>query len=202
MQSLEALQRPTLADSIVLVSGLPRSGTSMMMRMLDAGGMPIYTDNIRKANEDNPNGYYELEKIKQLEQDDAWLKNERGKAIKAISALLPSLPSDLYYYVIFMRRHMPEILASQQKMLKRRGVTDDQIPDALMAAKYEAYLAATDKWIARQNHLNVLYVHYNEVLADPWTQAQRVNVFLENSLNVEAMVRIVDPDLYRQRKKA
>ncbi|MBI5895035.1 MAG: sulfotransferase domain-containing protein [Desulfobacterales bacterium] len=194
-------QRP-LSESIVLVSGLPRSGTSMMMRMLDAGGMPIYTDNIRKANEDNPNGYYELEKIKQLEQDAAWLKNEQGKVIKAISALLPSLPKDLFYHVIFMRRHMPEILASQQKMLKRRGVTDDRIPDTLMAAKYEAYLAATYKWIAKQSYLNVLYVHYNEVLADPWNQAQRVTAFLENRLNVENMVRVVDPDLYRQRKQA
>lgn len=202
MQPMQPLRPPKWHDSLVLVSGLPRSGTSMMMRMLDAGGMPIYTDNIRKANEDNPNGYYELEKIKQLEQDATWLRNEKGKAIKAISALLPALPKDLYYHVIFMRRHMPEILASQQKMLKRRGVTDDQIPDALMAAKYEAYLAATYKWIAKQSHLNVLYVHYNEVLADPWNQAQRVNGFIENRLNVENMVRVVDPDLYRQRKQA
>jgi hypothetical protein len=191
-----------VSTAITVVSGLPRSGTSMMMRMLDAGGMPICTDNIRQANEDNPNGYFELEKIKQLEADATWLKQERGRAVKAISALLPLLPADNFYDVIFMRRDMAEILASQKKMLQRRGVTQDDIPDAVMAAKYETYLAATFRWIEKQTHLKALYVHYHEVVQDPWGQAQRVNAFLRNRLDVARMVAAVDPKLYRQRKQA
>ncbi len=187
------------SGKITIVSGLPRSGTSMMMRMLAAGGLPVCTDNIRKANVDNPNGYFELEKIKQLDQDDSWLKHEKGKAIKAISALLPMLPMDIEYDVIFMQRHMAEILASQKKMLRRRGVVD-HIPDAVMAEKYDAYLESTYKWIENQQYLNVLYVHYYDVLLDPWHQARRVNVFLQNRLVVEKMVLAVDPGLYRQRK--
>ncbi|MDA8139565.1 MAG: sulfotransferase [Desulfobacteraceae bacterium] len=193
---------PPVSDAITVVSGLPRSGTSMMMRMLDAGGMPICSDNIRKANEDNPNGYFELEKIKQLDADAAWLQQEKGKAVKAISALLPMLPSDIFYYVIFMRRNMAEILASQKKMLQRRGVTNDEIPDAVMAAKYEKYLAATFRWIEKQNHFKALYVHYHEVVQDPWREAGRVNEFLQNRLDVGRMVEAVDPNLYRQRKHA
>ena len=192
----------SLASSITIVSGLPRSGTSMMMRMLAAGGMPICTDNIRKANTDNPNGYFELEKIKQLEEDASWLNQEKGKAIKAISALLPSLPQDLNYRVIFMQRHMHEILASQRKMLQRRGVVDDRIPDELMALKYEQYLQATYAWLAAQPQFSVLYVHYNDVLIDPWQQAQKVNTFLQHTLDVAKMAQVVDPKLYRQKRSA
>lgn len=202
MQPVSGDRRPPASDRIVIVSGLPRSGTSMMMRMLADGGMPVCTDNIRKANEDNPDGYFELEKIKRLDKDTSWLKNERGRAIKAISTLLPMLPADIHYDVIFMQRHMMEILASQQKMLRNRGVTDDQIPDAVMATKYRAYLAATYRWLEKQPHFNVLYVHYNKVLQDPWHQSQRVNAFLDNRLAVEEMVHTVDSRLYRRRKKA
>lgn len=193
---------PPVSGAITVVSGLPRSGTSMMMRMLAAGGMPICTDNIRKANEDNPNGYFELEKIKQLEADAAWLRQEKGKSVKAISALLPLLPKDIFYYVIFMRRNMAEILASQKKMLQRRGVTDDDIPDHVMAAKYEAYLAATFQWIEKQAHIKALYIHYHEVISNPWREARRVNDFLQDRLDVAGMAEAVDPNLYRQRKQA
>lgn len=188
--------------SITVVSGLPRSGTSMMMRMLAAGGMEICTDNIRKANEDNPNGYFELEKIKHLDADSTWLDREKGKAVKAVSALLPMLPKDIFYYVIFMRRKMTEILASQKKMLERRGVTDDNIPDSVMAAKYESYLDATFSWIEKQKQMKVLYIHYHEVVNSPWREAQRVNGFLGGCLDVPRMVEAVDPNLYRQRKHA
>lgn len=191
-----------VAAAITVVSGLPRSGTSMMMRMLAAGGMEICTDNIRKANEDNPNGYFELEKIKQLDADSAWLRQEKGKAVKAISALLPMLPKDIFYYVVFMRRNMAEILASQKRMLERRGVSNDDIPDSVMAAKYESYLAATFRWIEKQHHMKALCVHYHAVVDDPWREAHRVNGFLDGRLDVARMVEAVDPNLYRQRKRA
>ncbi|MFP4446958.1 MAG: sulfotransferase family protein [Desulfosudaceae bacterium] len=201
-QLTETYEIPPVSEAVTLVSGLPRSGTSMMMRMLAAGGMPVVTDNIRRANEDNPRGYYELEKIKQLEKDDTWLADEKGKVIKAISALLPQLPKNIFYYVIFMQRNMGEILASQRKMLERRGtVAESDVPDKIMAAKYEAYLEATCQWLERQAHFHVIYVQYNEILRDPLERAREVCAFLDNGLDPEKMARVVDPDLYRQRRQ-
>lgn len=200
-QPFESRVKPLAADSVTLVSGLPRSGTSMMMRMLAAGGMPVTTDNIRKPNEDNPHGYFELERIKQLEKDNAWLKEEKGRAIKAISALLPLLPDDLFYYVIFMERRMTEILASQKKMLLRRGTEEsDAIPDELMASKYRTYLEATYQWLERQPHFHVLYIHYSDIIKDPGGGAGDVNAFLPHPLDEAKMAAAVDPNLYRQRQ--
>ena len=109
-------------EPIVVVSGLPRSGTSMMMKMLEAGGIPPVTDELRTADDDNPKGYYEFERVKQMDKGDtAWVADAQGKVVKVISALLKHLPSSHNYQVIFLRRHMSEILASQRKMLIRRG---------------------------------------------------------------------------------
>ena len=110
------------SQPIVIVSGLPRSGTSMMMKMLEAGGIPLLTDSIRQADEDNPKGYYEFERAKKLpDGDTAWLKEARGKAVKIIAALLMELPQGYTYQVLFMHRNIQEVLASQSKMLARRG---------------------------------------------------------------------------------
>src|SRR2546428_1479705 len=106
---------------ITIVSGLPRSGTSMMMRMLDAGGLPVLVDNIRKADDDNPYGYYEFEPVKRLSSDSSWLREARGKAFKMVYALLYELPKDYDYRVIVMQRKMDEIIASQRAMLCRQG---------------------------------------------------------------------------------
>ncbi|MFW6334178.1 MAG: sulfotransferase [Desulfosalsimonas sp.] len=188
-----------VSESVVLVSGLPRSGTSMMMRMLKAGGMPVVTDNIRGPDEDNPAGYYELEKIKQIKQDASWLKSEKGRAIKAISAFLPFLPEDIFYYVIFMKRNMGEILASQRKMLERRGGQDGDTPDELLAEKYEKYLEATFNWLEKKDHFRVFYVNYADIVRDPAGQAGAVKEFLGLGLDTEKMAQAVDPGLYRQR---
>src|SRR6185369_5935200 len=117
-------------EPVIIVSGLPRSGTSMMMSMLVAGGIKAMTDSIRTADEDNPKGYFELEKVKELEKDHLWLSDAAGKAIKIISALLKHLPREYPYKTIFMRREMKEILASQRQMLIRRGEATDTISDA------------------------------------------------------------------------
>jgi hypothetical protein len=118
-----------LAERIVVVSGLPRSGTSMMMKMLEAGGIPVLTDYEREADEDNPKGYFEFERVKNLKDgDDAWLPQAKGKVVKVIAALLTDLPSSYEYEVIFMRRAMPEILASQRQMLIRRGEMQTLLP--------------------------------------------------------------------------
>jgi hypothetical protein len=189
-------------DAITIVSGLPRSGTSMMMRMLAAGGMDILTDEIRKADEDNPAGYYELERVKQLKEDRSWLPDARGRAVKIISALLVNLPPDYTYRVIFMRRNMNEILDSQQEMLRRRGKAADPSADGKMAALYEKHLGQTDEWMRRQPNLTFIYVNYNRMLANPAGEVARVTAFLGDTLDPAAMIRVVDRSLYRRKRSS
>jgi len=185
-------------ETITIVSGLPRSGTSMMMKMLTAGGLELLTDNIRAADEDNPKGYFEFERVKQIENDKAWLEDARGRVVKLISALLKHLPSAYNYKVIFMRRAMPEILASQRQMLIRRGEPADTVPDDKMAAMFNKHVAQVESWLAAQPNIDVLYVSYNEVMKDSRPHAERINVFLGGSLKVDEMVGAVDRGLYRQ----
>jgi hypothetical protein len=187
---------------ITVVSGLPRSGTSMMMKILEAGGLSPLTDSIRTADTDNPKGYYEFERVKQLPKGDiAWVSEAQGKTVKVIALLLPYLPTDYAYQVIFMRRAMPEILASQREMLIRRGEDPDKVSDADIARLYEKHLQQVNTWISQQTHVQRIDVDYNQLLQNARTEIERVNRFLGNTLNPEKMVEIVDPNLYRQRKK-
>jgi hypothetical protein len=186
-------------EAIVVVSGLPRSGTSMMMKMLEAGGVPVLTDRVRTADEDNPKGYYEFERVKQIEHDQAWLPDAQGKVVKMIAALLKHLPDEYQYKVIFMRRHIDEVLASQRQMLVRRGEPTDTVPDEKMAELFGKHVERVEAWLDAQPNMDVLYVHYSDVLADPGGQAERLNRFLDGVLDAEAMAQVVDPDLYRQR---
>jgi Sulfotransferase domain len=172
----------------------------MMMQMLAAGGLEPLTDHIRAADEDNPSGYYELERVKQLETDKAWLEDAEGRVVKLISALLRHLPPTHTYKVIFMRRTMQEILDSQRQMLIRRGEPTDKVPDEQMAAMFQKHLAQVESWLAAQPNIKTTYVSYNEVLADPGPHAERINEFLGGSLNVEAMAAAADRALYRQRR--
>ena len=197
-------QKLTGADKagfITVVSGLPRSGTSMMMKMLEAGGIPPVTDELRAADEDNPKGYYEFERVKQMDQGDTgWVVDARGKVIKVISALLKHLPPGEQYRVVFVRRNMPEILASQRKMLIRRGEDPDKMDDAQMAMLFEKHLTQIDEWLRSQSNFRVLYVHYSEVLAEPQPQIAKINDFLGGTLDAAAMAGMVDPDLYRNKQ--
>ncbi len=185
---------------ITIVSGLPRSGTSMMMKMLEAGGMPVVADHIRTADEDNPKGYYEFERVKQIEKDKEWLPAARGKVVKLISELLRHLPGDYQYRVVFMRRKIEETLASQKQMLIRRGQPTDVISNAKLAELFQRHLERTFAWLAEQPNFAVLYVEYADVLQNAKEQAARINEFLGNTLNVEKMIGVVDQTLYRQRK--
>ncbi len=186
-------------EVVTVVSGLPRSGTSLMMMMLEAGGMQVLTDKIRTADEDNPEGYYEFERVKQIEQDQSWLEDAKGKGVKMVAELLKHLPPDYTYKVIFMRRKMEEILASQKQMLIRRGEPTDRVSDERMAKLFTEYLERVEAWIAEQPNMEVIYVSYNELLVNPVEEAKRINQFLQDTLNVEKMVGVVDPTLYRQR---
>jgi len=188
---------------IVIVSGLPRSGTSMMMKMLAAGGIPPLTDALRAADGDNPRGYYEFERVKQLDKGDAaWLPLAEGKAVKVISALLSHLPASHNYQVIFLRRHMSEVLASQRKMLVRRGEDPEAMDDAQMTLLFERHLQKVEQWLARQPNFEVLYVHYSDVMADPLPEINRVGRFLGRDLDLRAMAEAIDPQLYRNRQPA
>lgn len=187
-------------DIITIVSGLPRSGTSLMMSMLLSGGMEVLVDGIRTPDEDNPKGYFEFERVKQIERDQAWLEEARGKAVKMIAELLKHLPPTYTYKVIFMRRAMEEILASQREMLVRRGEPTDKVSDEDMARMFQGHLEKVQEWMTQQPHIDVLYVSYNDLVADPMPQAQAVNSFLGGLLDVDSMANAVDPSLYRQRE--
>jgi hypothetical protein len=189
-------------DIVTIVSGLPRSGTSMMMRMLQAGGMEILTDDIRKADEDNPRGYFEFEKVKKIKEDDSWIDDAKGKAVKMISRLLYDLPTGMDYKIIFLERSMPEVLISQRIMLKRLEQKDGGVDDEKMGKLFEKHLAEVTKWLKDQQNMDLIYISYNDVLANPRRNAARINRFLDNQLNVENMVTAVDQALYRNRATA
>ncbi len=173
---------------ITIVSGLPRSGTSMMMKMIAAGGIPPLTDAIRTADEDNPKGYYEFERVKQMDKGDvAWVADAAGKSVKVISALLKHLPPGYEYRVVFVRRNMAEILASQRKMLVHRGEDADKMDDAQMADLFTKHVQQVESWLAQQPNFQTLYVHYSDVLADPETAARQINRFLGGHLDEQAM---------------
>ncbi len=187
---------------VIIVSGLPRSGTSMMKKMLEAGGLPVMTDNIRTADDDNPKGYYEFERAKQLPKGDkAWVKDAQGKVVKVISALLQHLPNDYSYKVVFMQRKIEEVLASQNKMLIRRGEPTDRTTDVKMAALYQKHLRKIEGWLKSQRNISIFYAPYNEILANPQSYVEKINRFFDNKLDSDAMLAIVDPNLYRNRQK-
>lgn len=188
-------------EPIVIVSGLPRSGTSMMMRMLEAAPLPIMTDAIRTADVDNPKGYYEYERVKDLEKetDKSYIREARGRVLKVISWLLKDLPDDNAYRIVFMRRDLDEVLASQNKMLKHRGETD-VTDDAVMAEAYRSHLASVKIMARKRPNWELLEVRYDEAVANPRAAAAKVNEFLGGGFNVDAMAAAVEKELYRNRK--
>lgn len=192
----EKILKNQMKGKITIVSGLPRSGTSMMMQMLEAGGIEAYTDHLREADENNPKGYFELEKVKALAKDNVWLEEADGKAIKVIAQLLKLLPGRYEYSVVFMLRGMEEIIASQQKML---GKDINSYPLAIVNA-YKKDLEKVEAWSKENPNVRILYVNYSDVINNPGMIAQDVNKFLDYRLNVEEMIKAVDPELYRNKK--
>src|SRR5258706_8344724 len=189
---------------VVLVSGLPRSGTSMLMQMLERGGMPIVTDKLRTPDEDNPRGYHEFERVKELDKtkDKGWLKDYRGQVIKLISFLLQDLPLDLNYQVLFMRRNLDEVLRSQNKMLERKGAGDMPIPDEKMRQNYELHLQKVYYRLRHTPNFRVLYLDYPNVVKEPRREATRITEILARNLDIEAMASAVESSLYRNRQTA
>jgi hypothetical protein len=185
---------------ITIVSGLPRSGTSLMMQMLAAGGMPILCDDERQADVDNPRGYLEWDRVKQLPTDPACIAQAEGHAVKVISRLLLSLPEGHEYRVVFMQRPLPEILASQDVMLRHRGKLNPKADSSAIAGALESHLREVLAWLNSKSYARTLYVPYHDVLRNGEDIGQKLTRFLEIELNTKAMTSQIDSTLYRNRK--
>ena len=188
---------------IIVVSGLPRSGTSMAMKMLAAGGLPLITDGLRTADEDNPRGYFEDERVKDLARmrDKSWVAEAKGKAIKVISHLLRELPEQNNYKVLFIRRDLDEVLASQAKMLDRREESSDT-EDERMKELFERDIWRAQYLLKRQPQFDWIELHHRDFLTEPEAQARKIRDFLDADLDIVKMAEVVDPALYRNRAEA
>ena len=189
------------SSMITVVSGLPRSGTSLVMQMLQAGGHPILCDESRPADADNPRGYLEYVKVRTLERDASWLAEAEGRAVKVVSPLLSSLPTGFDYRVIFVRRDLREVIRSQELMLQRRNQPTG--PDsATMTIHFERHLTSIDKWLAGRQDMQVLNCQHATLMSDPASVARTIAEFLQRNLDVNQMAGVVDPVLYRQQASA
>jgi len=184
-------------QAVVVVSGLPRSGTSLVMGILQAGGYTVLSDNARAADESNPRGYWEYGPVKQLARDQAWLPEARGKAVKIVSPLLPYLPDTEQYRIILVERRLEEVLASQRAMLARLGQATDE--SGGLAAAYEALAAHLDQWLPQQTHMTVLRLSHQSLMTASGEACAAINAFLGGGLDEGAMAQVIDPALYRER---
>ncbi len=186
-------------EIIFVVSGLPRSGTSLLMQMLGAGGAVLLTDENRLPDDDNPKGYLEYEPVKNLRIKKDWVSDSKGKVVKVIHALLPELPSLFQYKIIFINRNVEEIVASQKKMLQRAGRTGANMPDDKLTALLTAERARILKWVGMQKNMELLECDYREIVEDAFFNAQRIATFLELELDINLMAQVVDAKLYRNK---
>jgi hypothetical protein len=200
---ISRLKKIRHGNPVIVVSGLPRSGTSMVMQMIQAGGVEAATDGVREGDEDNPRGYFEIEKIKHLaeESDKSWLKEYRGRAVKVISFLLRELPRSLSYRVVFVTRDLDEILLSQKKMLRRRGEADDGLGDHRLRMSFTSHLRQVRFFLDRAPNFETLYLEHRDIIRRPVEAAARMNAFLGGELDEAAMAAAVDDTLYRNRRE-
>ena len=185
---------------ITVVSGLPRSGTSLMMQMLNEGGMEPYTDNMRRADESNPRGYYECEKVKSLHLDNSWLEEAQESAVKVVAQWLPHLPEENEYAVLFMERDIEEVLRSQEQLLERAGKLYSAGDTEHMASSYIRLTDELKAWMSQKENMRVMEVSFHEVISDPALSAAVVNDFLNAELDEESMAAAVEATLYRNRR--
>jgi hypothetical protein len=202
-ESLRRVFQKRQGEPIVVVSGLPRSGTSMLMKMLDAGGMEIMTDSERVADIDNPKGYFEYERVKDLEKetDKSYIREGRGKVLKVISFLVKDLPKDNDYRVIFMRRDLDEVLASQNKMIERLGTEDSTAAEEAMKEAYRNNIVRTRLLCKNRANFELIEVNYKGTVENPVATVRSVNAFVGGHLDEAAMREAVDGSLYRNRGK-
>jgi hypothetical protein len=199
--------------TITVVSGMPRSGTSMMMQMLGSAGFSIATDGRRVADADNPRGYYELEAVKRLREDASFLARLTGQAVKVVAPLLPFLPADFEYRVLFMERDLGEMLASQRVMLDRRATASAQPDDVTLEQAFAREIARVKHWLAEQRHVQTCFISHRRMITKPAETCARIVAFLEATGGFEAkpgereayeqaaarMAAVVDPNLCHAR---
>jgi len=188
-----------MRDFVTIVSGLPRSGTSMAMQMIVAGGIPPVTDGLRAADADNPRGYFEFERVKQLRTDKAWLDDARGHVVKVIHMLVTELPDDRPYRVVFLDRDLREVVKSQSTMLARNAKAGGALAPERLMAVYEAQLRQVHAWLAARQNFSVLPVKHADLIRDAAREARAINAFLGDGLDEAAMAAAVDPSLHRNR---
>lgn len=172
----------------------------MLMQMLDAAGYPCLTDGVRKADADNPRGYFEYDKVKRLRRDCSWMPEAKGKAIKIIAQLIPFLPFQFSYRVIFIERDISEVLSSQRKMLQRQGKNGGNLSDAQLHRIFERQLLEVKQMLGQRN-IAMLDVAYSDTLQRPMEIAEKIREFLREDLDVCAMAAAMAPNLHCQRSK-
>lgn len=188
--------------TVVIVSGLPRSGTSMMMQLLQAGGLSILTDSVREADDDNPKGYYEYKPVLKLKSDQSWLSEAKGKVVKIVAQLLPHLPkdNDLQYRVIFMVRPLSEVIASQKRMLERQKRKGAALPDDRLMVTFNRQVTQVRR-ILKTRRIPTIFIPYHECIENPAESVAWINTFLGQTLSEDDAIGVVDPELYRNRTK-
>ncbi|MEM6799621.1 MAG: sulfotransferase family protein [Planctomycetota bacterium] len=186
-------------EAIVVVTGLPRSGTSMLMQMLAAGGVPIFTDRLRQADDDNPSGYFEHEAVKRLASDAAWLAEAAGQAVKIVAPLIPAIPEGMPLKVLLIERALDEVIASQEKMMQRLGTSGAALPAERLKAVFAQQLARAKAFLDGRGDAETVSLAYRETVNDPATCAKKINAFFGGSLDKKAMAAAVNPKLYRNR---
>jgi hypothetical protein len=186
---------------IVVVSGLPRAGTSLVMQMLAAGGHAILVDDSRGPDADNPRGYFEYTPVRRVREDASWLPRARGRALKIVVPLVRDLPPGERYRVILVERDLREVMASQQAMLVRRGHAPEAPErEAHLGSLFVRALGEVERWLAAQDNVAWIAVAHAGILRDPRAEAERIAAFLpEARLDVAAMAAVVEPGLHRQR---
>ncbi|MBN1538850.1 MAG: sulfotransferase [Candidatus Thermoplasmatota archaeon] len=186
-------------EIVYIVSGLPRSGTSLMMKMLKEGGMELLVDNIREADIDNPKGYFEYERVKKLPEDTSWLPDARGKVVKVLAELIKHLPDDHRYIIVFMMRDIDEIIASQKKMLVRRGEDPDAVSDDEMRTLLRTYLRNLKVFVGNKSNMDVCYISYNDLMREPDLSIEEIVGFFDGGLDAGRMRAAIDRDLHRNK---
>ena len=185
---------------ILLVSGLPRSGTSLMMNVLGKGGVELFIDNTREANVDNPKGYFEEQRVKKLNEDNSWLEESKGKALKVVSPLLPFLDLNYSYLIIFMKRDIDEIILSQKKMMIRREISAPSSDDEEIKNTLEESLAFTDSWLKGKKNIKKVDIFYKALVSNPVESLKPISAIIEN-FNLNESIKVIDQNLYRNRIK-
>ena len=190
---------------VLIVSGLPRSGTSLQMQMLQAGGVPLLTDEERIADEHNPLGYFEFAPVKRLRQDATWISQAVGEAVKVVSPLLADLPTGYDYKVLLVQRSLAEVVASQMKLLATRGVVEPVANAEDLLQLYTRYQAEMEQTLSTRSDIEVLKLNHPDLMTSPAEQVSKITAFIqpiwpEIKLDQQAMIKVIDPQLHRVRR--